>query len=179
MQKQCVKPALDYAKKRFFDLDEINIGRGAYAINKCLLATKAFHAASVFDPSQLKDMDMGKIIGSLHALKYFDFVTEEMIDGAVGDAEIVSRYVKRNFDLPHKHIHDHRVMMKLNEVKKKRAFRRIMQRRRNDIISKQVIEEEDNEGFEHLPDNILPQGVEFLRKYSVAVNKKAYTIMEW
>ena len=91
-------------------------------------------------------------------LNYFDFVTEEIINDAVGDAEIVSSYVKRDFDLTHINIHDHRVMMKLNEVKKKRAFRRIMQRRRNNILSKQVIEEDGDEGFEHLPDNILPQG---------------------
>ena len=113
------------------------------------------------------------------ALKYFDFVTEEMINNAVGDAVIVSGYIKRNFDLPHINTHDHRAMMKLNVVKKKRSFRRIMQRNRNDIISKQVIREDDNEGFEHLPDNILPQGLENLRKDSVAVNNKSYTIMEW
>ena len=45
-----------------------------------------------------------------------------------------------------------------------------------EIISKQVIEEGGDEGFEHLPDNILSQGVEFLRKDSVAINKKAYTM---
>ena len=53
------------------------------------------------------------------ALKYFDFITEEMINDAVGDAEIVSSYVKRNFDFLYINIHEHRVMMKLNEVRKK------------------------------------------------------------
>ena len=35
-----------------------------------------------------------------------------------------------------------------------------------------MIKEDGNEGFEHLPDNILSQGVDFLRKYFVTVNKK-------
>ena len=50
-------------------------------------------------------------------------------------------------DFPYIHIHDHRVVMKVNGVKNKQAFRRIIHRMRNYIISKQVIKEDGDGGF--------------------------------
>ena len=38
-----------YTRRRFIDLDVVNTGRGLYEINEGLQATKAFHAASLFD----------------------------------------------------------------------------------------------------------------------------------
>ena len=53
-----MRPAIDYARKIFVDVDVENTGRGAYAINKGLQATKAFTTASVFDPTLLCKMSL-------------------------------------------------------------------------------------------------------------------------
>ena len=53
-----------------------------------------------------------------------------------------------------------------------------MQKRRNEInIANGNADYE--EGLENLPENILPDGAQFLKQDSFAVNKKAYAIMEW
>jgi hypothetical protein len=45
------KPGLDYVRTRFLDLDAVVSGHGATAINYGLKAVRAFHGASVFDPT--------------------------------------------------------------------------------------------------------------------------------
>ena len=90
-------------------------------------------------------------------------------------------YVLRNNSLPEINLHDHRTMMKMNEVKKDIALRRIKSRRHGDIDSQNnnVTLEVEEDGFVQLPDGILPTNAELLRSEYTEVNKKAYSIMEW
>ena len=72
-------------------------------------------------------------------------------------------------------------MMKMNEVKKEKALRRIKNRRHGDKESEinQGLLQEVDDGFVVLPDGILPRDADVLRNESEKVNKKAYSIMEW
>ena len=83
--------------------------------------------------------------------------------------------------MPQINLHDHEIMMKINEVKKDKAIRRILNRRRGDKQAEidnaalEVVEE----GLVELPNGILPNNAEVLRSESEKVNMKAYSIMEW
>ena len=162
-------------------MDVVNTGRGSYEVNKGLQASTAFIGASVFDPTILCKMSVDEVKAHLKSLKHFNFVTNEMIDDAINDAEYVHAYVLRNNTLPKINIHDHRIMMKMNEVKKDKAMRRILNRRRGDKEAENdnVALEVEEEGFVQLPDGILPNSAEVLRSESSKVNMKAYSIMEW
>ena len=179
--KECVQPGIEYARKRFVDVDVVNTGRGSYEVNKGLQVSTAFIGASVFDPTILCKMSVDEVKAHLKSLKHFNFVTNEMIDDAINDAEYVHAYVLRNNTLPQINIHDHRIMMKMNEVKKDKAMRRILNRRRGDKEAENdnVALEVEEEGFVQLPDGILPNSAEVLRSESSKVNMKAYSIMEW
>ena len=60
--KEVVKPGLEYAIKRFIDVEVENTGRGAFAINKGLQATKAFTGATIFNPQVIVTMDREHVI---------------------------------------------------------------------------------------------------------------------
>ena len=89
MQKNCVAPGIEYARKRFVDVGIVNRGRGSYEINKGLQATKAFIGASIFDPTFLCKMSLEEVKAHLKLLINFNFVTEEMVNDAITDADYV------------------------------------------------------------------------------------------
>ena len=126
-------------------------------------------------------MSLEEIKANIRLLINFNFVTEEMINDAVKDADYVHAYVLRNNTLPSINLPDHRIMMKMNEVKKEKALRRIKNRRRGDkeAANDNIVLDMEEDGFVELPDGILPANAEVLRSEYTKVNKKAYAIMEW
>lgn len=77
-------------------------------------------------------MPLEEVKAHLKLLINFNFVTKEMIDDAINDADYVHAYVSRNNTLPHINIYDHRIMMKMNEVKTMKALRIYKNRRCGD-----------------------------------------------
>ena len=146
---------------------------------KMIEAPKAFTAASVFDPTHLCQMSLDKVKAHLKLLINFNFITQYMIDGAIKDANTMLTYAIMNKVLPDINMLDHRIMMKMNEVKKEKALRRVKKRRHGDKaeINQGLLQEVDD-GFVVLPDGILPRDADVLRNESEKVNKKAYSIME-
>jgi len=179
--KQCIQLGIEYARRRFMDIDIENRGRGTYEINKGLQASKAFIGASVFDPTILCKMSLEEVKASLRLLTNFNFVTDEMINDAIKDADYVHAYVLRNNTLPNINLTDHRIMMRMNEVKKEKALRRIENRRRSDkeAANENIPLQVEEDGFIELPNGILPGNAEVLRTECKKVNKRAYSIMEW
>ena len=108
-------------------------------------------------------------------------IRQDMIDDAIKDADTMRTYATMNKVLPEINMLDHRIMMKMNEVKKEKALRRIKKRRHGNKESEinQGLLQEVDDGFVTLPDGILPRDAEVLRNESKKVNKKAYSIMEW
>ena len=143
-----------------------------------LKATKAFTAATIFNPEILSRKDLDQVKSYLNELRHFDFVTDEMINDAILEADIVLNHARNHPILPDIVICDHSTMQKANTVKKRRALKNILSRRRKESIE---VEEEDKEnaGYVQLPDGILPDEADDLRSEQENVTKKAYAIMEW
>ena len=179
--KKVVKPGLEYAKKRFIDVEVENTGRGAFAINKGLQATKAFNGATIFNPEVIATMDTEHVISHLKALLHFDFVTEDMVDDAILECDLVLNHAKQHPNLPDVCVKDHSTMQKTNVIKKKLALKRILARRRREKIIDELENVFNDEGYVQLPNGILPNeiGVNELRSEQPHVTKKAYAIMEW
>ena len=114
-----MRPGNDYARKRFVDIDVENTGRGAYAINEGLQATKAFTAASVFDSAHLCQMSIDKVKANIKLLINFNFIAQDMIDGAMKDTSIYT-YTVMNKVLPEINMMNHKITMKMNKVKKRK-----------------------------------------------------------
>ena len=133
-----VKPGIDYAKPRFIDTDVVNTGRGCHKINKGLTATEAFSGASVFDPTQLKDMSIAEVHMHLQRLSNFALVSQELIDEAKKDVSQVLAFAKNHSNLPNINIKVSRIMMKLNILKKNNHPKRIIQRRMNKQLDARV-----------------------------------------
>ena len=179
--KEVVKPGLEYAMKRFIDVKVENTGKGAFAINKGLQATKAFTGATIFNPQVIATMDREQVISYLKALLHFDFVTEDMVNDAILECDLVLNHAKQNPNLPDICVKDHSTMQKANSIKKKLALKRILARRRREKIIDELENVFNDEGYVQLPDGILPNevGVNELRSEQPHVTKKAYAIMEW
>ena len=64
-------------------------------------------------------MSLEEVKAHLKLLINFNFVTEEMVNDAINDTDYVHAYVLRNNNLSETNLHDHRIMMKMNEVKKR------------------------------------------------------------
>ena len=111
MQKTVAKSGIDYAKRRFIDTDAVNTGRGSRQINKGLTVTNAFSGASVFDPTQLKDMRIAEFHMHLQSLSNFAFACQELIDASKKDASQVLAFAKNHSNLPKINIKEHRIMM--------------------------------------------------------------------
>ena len=179
--KEVVKPGLDYARARFVDVDTVNRGRGSFGINKGLKATKAFTAATIFNPEVLVKKDIDEVKSYLNALISFDFVTKDMINDTIMEADIVLNHARMHSALPDIDSKDHATMQKGNTLKKKVALRNILARRRSEVVVVDAVLYADGEGYAQLPDGILPDepGIEGLQSEARHVTKKAYAIMEW
>ena len=179
--KEVVKPGLDYARARFVDVDTVNRGRGSFGINKGLKATKAFTAATIFNPEVLVKKDIDEVKSYLSALINFDFVTKDMINDAIMESDTVLNHARRHATLPDIDLKDHSTMQKGNTLKKKVALRNILARRRREVVVVDTELNVDGEGYTQLPDGILPDepGIEDLQNEAHHTTKKAYAIMEW
>ena len=179
--KEVVKPGLDYARARFVDVDTVNTGRGSFGINKGLKATKAFTAATIFNPEILAKKGIDEVKSYLNELINFDFVTKDMIDDAILEADVVLNHARMHATLPDIDLKDHSTMQKGNSLKKKVALKNILARRRGEQIEVDEVLEVDDGGYAQFPEGILPDepGIDDLRSETHHVTKKAYAIMEW
>ena len=146
---------MDYARTRFFDVDVENTGREAFGINKGLVVSKVFTAASIFNVEELSKMDIERVQSHLKELNYFNFSTDDMIKDAIMESSLVLNHVNTHSKLPKINLKEHSVMQQGNTLKKQYALKNILVRRRNNV-SNEVIYDIDNEGYIVLPDNILP-----------------------
>ena len=171
---------MDYARTRFVDVDVENTGRGAFGINKGLVATKAFTAATVFNVEELSKMDIEQVQSHLKELKHFNFIDGDMIKDAIRESSLVLNHARIHSKLPEINLKDHSVMQKGNALKKQYALKNILGRIRN-AVSNIAIDDEDNEGYIVLSNNILPneEGINELKDEQDSVTTKAYDVMEW
>ena len=68
-------------------------------------------------------------------------------------------------------------MIKTNILKKHKPLKRRIQRRMNEQLDDPV--EEDEDGWEVLPDGIFPRGCDALKSDVGKTNNKAFAILEW
>ena len=171
---------MDYARTRFFDVDVENTGREAFGINKGLVVSKVFTAASIFNVEELSKMDIERVQSHLKELNNFNFSTDDMIKDAIMESSLVLNHVNTHSKLPKINLKEHSVMQQGNTLKKQYALKNILVRRRNNV-SNEVIYDIDNEGYIVLPDNILPNegGINELKDEQDSVTMKAYAVMEW
>ena len=87
--KRVINPGLDYTKTRFVNVNTVNTGRGAFGINMGLEAKHEFTTTAIFNPEILAKKDLDQVKSYLHDSLYFDFVTKEIVDDAILEADVV------------------------------------------------------------------------------------------
>ena len=71
-------------------------------------------------------MDTEHVISHLKALLHFDFVTEDMVDDAILECDLVLNHANQHPNLPDICGKDHSTMQKTNVIKKKLTLKRIL-----------------------------------------------------
>ena len=95
-----------------------NTGRGTFGINKGLVATKSFIAASVFNVEELSKMDIEQVQSHLKELHNFNLITDDMIKDAIRESSLVLNNAKTHSKLPEINLKENSVMQKGNTLKK-------------------------------------------------------------
>ena len=198
-----VEPGLAYMRKRFVDTGTVFSDRGSKAVNAGLTAVRAFSGAIVFNPAECCTMSSDEFIKHIKSLKYFDFVTEAMINAAIEEAPSVLLHMQQHRILPPVDLKDERTMQTASERKKVDARRSILERRRkfveaesldvvgdvNDAVAaiNGAINDDDVASKYDEPPSILDlkgrqkskKKVNELKVDQKRTNKEAYSIMEW
>ena len=125
-------------------------------------------------------MDIEQVQSHSNKMKYFNCINDDIINDAIRESSLVLNHARIHSKLPEINLKDHSVMQKGNALKKQYALKNILGRRRN-AVSNIAIDDEDNEGYIVLPNNILPneEGMNELKDEQDSVTTKAYGVMEW
>jgi len=160
-----------------------------------LLATRAFHAASVLNAKTAATLPVVEIKKYIKQLIEFDFLTEVEVQSALNEAERFWRYVQTHSILPPVNLKDERTMQKGRVKKKLLALERIKARRSVFLEAESadelegilfnINEDDDMDQPAHVE---IPNTVKDLKRKELirelmndqkGVNMEAYGAMEW